>query len=248
MLLIFVSFSVISYTQNNDATAQGLSFKGKSNKETYLLGESVKVEFEFINKDETPIIVSKFGVDSGGLKIFIANENGEYNEYMASTWGRQTGALLSLKPTQSHKFEEVTILWKSIAKPYAFSEPGIYFIKGVSYIGEDATSIESEPIQIVVNEPIGDDLEVWNRIKGNRQIAYLMHNDEFNTSQLGDKFDINKNEDKDKLAEQVKRIVEKYPNSLYSEYLKRSIEKYKKSEVRRRESRKQFQDNQEKKP
>lgn len=248
-LLVFSLWSIIGFT-NSKANTEGLTFKGKSNKESYILGEPIKVEFEFINNSATTVIVPKFGVEVGSLKIFIAGENGEYQSYFGPGWGRITGALLNLKPTQSHKFEEVVILCKSVAKVQVFSEPGIYFIKGLSYINGNSTEIESEPIQIIINKPVGDDLEIWNRIKDNRQIAYLMQNDEFNTSKLNDKFDLDINDDdkKAKYIREVEQILEKYPSSTYSSYLEPSLAKFKKSEVRRREFRQQNQNSQEKKP
>lgn len=243
-LVLCVSWSIIGFTQTKTENAD-LSFKGKANKETFVLGEPITVEFEFTNTGESPVLIGAQGVEVGGLKIFIANKNGEYKEYFASGWGRKQGQKITLEPSQSLKYNGATILWNGkpnvshlnedaakrilagkITTEYALPEPGVYFIKGLSYIGENATPIESEPIKIVVNQPVGDDLEVWNQIKGNKEIAYLM--------QKGG-FDAGKEAEKEQLTNQVEQIFEQYPNSIYSSYLKPNLEKYKANEAKRNE-------------
>ncbi len=244
-LLLCVSWAVVGFTQIKTINSD-LSFKGNANKSTFILGEPITVEFEFINTGESPIRIGKYGVEVGSLKIFIAYvQNGEYKEYFGSGWGRKQGKEIFLEPKQSHKYKEVTILWNGkpnvshlnetaaarvlkgkITTEYAFPEPGIYFIKGLSYFGENSNPIESKPIQIVINEPVSDDLEVWNQIKGNREIAYLMQNDSFDTG---------KDEEKSKLINKVEQIIQKYPNSIYSEYLGKSLEKFKAHEMQRNE-------------
>lgn len=243
-LMLCVSWVIVGLAQTKTESAD-VSFKGKASKENFVVGEPIIVGFEFINTGENPAVVGSGGVETGGLKIFIANKTGEYKEYFASGWGRLQGYQINLQPKQTLKYPEATILWNGkpnvshlnedaakrvlagkITTEYALQEPGVYFIKGVSYVGEEATPIESEPIQIVINEPVGDDLKVWNQIKGNREIAYLMQKDSF---------DIGKDETKTKLVNEVEQIVQKYPNSIYSGYLGKSLEKFKANEAKRSE-------------
>ena len=47
-LTLCVSWSIIGFTQTKTENTN-LSFKGKANKETFVLGEPVTVEFEFTN-------------------------------------------------------------------------------------------------------------------------------------------------------------------------------------------------------
>lgn len=244
-LSLCVSWSIVIFTQAKTAKTD-LSFKGKANKETLILGEPITVEFEFTNTGESPVLIGAQGVEVGSLKIFIArSQDGEYKEYFGSGWGRKRGKEILLAPKQSHKYKEVAILWNGkpnvshlnedaakrilagkITTEYALPEPGVYFIKGLSYIGENATPIESEPIKIVVNEPIGDDLIIWNQIKGNKEIAYLMQKGGFDTG---------KEVEKQQLANKVEQIFEQYPNSIYLSYLKPNLEKYKANEAKRNE-------------
>lgn len=243
-VLLMVSWSIVGSTQTKIESTE-LLLEGKANKETFILGEPVSIEFEISNKGKTSIAVHSGGVETGFLKIFIAAQNGEYKEYLGYGWGLKMGRMINLAPGESHKYKEATILWHGkidvsglsqqaareklkgkITTEYAFPEPGVYLIKGISYFGENATLIESEPIEIVVNAPAGDDLKIWNQIKGNREIALLMQAGEFNTS---------KDEEKEKLVGDVEQIIVQYPNSIYSSYLRTNLEKYKASEEKRNE-------------
>lgn len=235
--LLSISWTIVALTQTTTLT-NDLSLKGKTNKENFILGEPVTVEFEFINEGDDSVKVAGSGVESGGLKIFIAQgQDREYKEYFIGDWGRKHGQYISLEPKQLHRFKGATILWNGkpnvshlnetaaarvlkgkITTEYAFPEPGVYFIKGLSYFGENATPIESEPIKVVIEEPVGDDLDVWNQIKGNKEIAYLMQHSAFDTG---------KEAKKEQLNNQVEQIFVQYPNSIYSSYLKSNLEKYK---------------------
>jgi hypothetical protein len=243
-VLITASWSIIGATQTITESSE-LLLKAQVNKETFVLGEPISVEFEISNKGEIPVKVHSGGVETGYLKIFIAGSDGEYKEYVGSGWGVKMGRMFNLAPGESHKYKQASILWHGridvsglseqaakeklkgkVTTEYAFPKPGVYFIKGVSHFSENSTPIESEPVQIVINEPIGDDLKVWNQFRGNREIAILM--------QKGD-FDTGKDEEKAELISQVEQIIEKYPNSTYSGYLKQNLTKFKVSEAKRDE-------------
>lgn len=246
VLTLAASWTMSGLTQSKTEDAD-LSFAGKTNKEVYILGEPITVEFEFFNEGTSPMLVAGTGVESGGLKVFIARgQNGEYKEYSGSGWGRLRGKYITLDPRQSSKLKEATILWNGkadvshlndtaanralkgkITTEYALPDPGIYLIKGRSYFGGDATPIESKPIKVVIGEPVGIDLEVWNQIKGNREIAYLMQKGAFDTGEEAKK---------EHLANQVEQIFTQFPNSIYSSYLKQNLEKYKANEAKRNEA------------
>ncbi len=232
-LLCYVNWTVVGFMQ----TTSDLSLIGKTDKETYILGEPVSIEFEFINEGEIPALLPTAGVASEGLKIFIAGKDGEYKRYKSEEWGRKHGQLTPLGSGKSRKFNKATILWNTLRKSwdltgfittdYAFPEPGEYFIKGISYIGENSTPIESKPIKVIIKAPTGDDLEVWNKIKGNKQIAVLMQRGEIT---------VEKETERQKFATQAEQISEQFPNSVYSSYLKSKLEKYKVDEIRRNET------------
>lgn len=241
-LLLSVFWVIVGSTQTK-TTNTDLSFKVKTNKETFILGEPITAEFEISNKGENSFQIHAEGVETGFLKVFIASQDSEYKQYFGYGWGLIMGRMFHLAPGASHRYKEATILWNGkvdvsglneraakeklkgkITTEYALPKPGIYFVKGVSYVGENATLIESEPTQITINEPIGEDLKVWNQIKGNSEIALLMQAGEFSKS---------KDEEKEKIVREVEQLIVQYPNSIYSSYLKPNLEKYKANEERR---------------
>jgi hypothetical protein len=242
-LVLGLSWSMVGLTQT---TSKELAFRGTPNKEIFVLGEPVSVKFEILNKGDTDVKVHAGGVETGFLKVFVRNDEGEYKRYFGYGWGLILGRMIDLSPDKSVTYNEVRILWNGktdvshlnesrarealngrITTEYAFPEPGVYFVKGISYVGENAQPIESEPVRIEVAAPEGDDLAVWNRIKGNREIALLLQTGAFDTG---------KEEIKRELTASIEEIITRYPNSMYSGYLKPNLEKYKADELRRKES------------
>lgn len=242
-LFLSVSWAVIGFT-NNRSNSQKLEFKTKMAKSSFVLGEPVEVVFEVQNQGEKTEAIPSKGVETGSLKVFISNQNEDYKRYVASGWGRELDYGTTLEPEQTYVYK-ATVLWngkpevshlnaeaakrilsRKITTEYAFPKLGNYFIKGVSQIGENASKVEFKPAQIIINEPVGDDLKVWNQIKGNREIALLMQVGEFDTS---------KDEEKENLVREIEQIIVQYPNSIYSSYLKPNLEKYKVSEEKRNE-------------
>lgn len=244
-LALAFTWAAIGFTQGTEKS--GLSLRGKSNQETYILGEPVTVEFAFVNEGRSTIKVSAFGVETGGLKVFIASERDrEYKEYFGSGWGRKRGNYAILEPRRSLTLTPATILWNGkpnvshlnedaakltlagkLTTEYAFDEAGTYFIKGVSYFGGDGSPIESEPVRIQVREPDAANSEVWKKIKGNREIAFLMQKGSFDASD-----ELRKQE----VIATVDQIVLNYPVSVYSSYLRPNLEKFKIDEARRKEA------------
>lgn len=184
-----ISLSILRSTvgmAGTKALVQDISFASKATKASFNLGEPVQLEFVVTNKGSNPVKVPLEGVESGSLTIHIANEGGEYKRYFGSGWGREKGIAVTLEPGKSHSYH-ATILWNGkprvshlndetasrvlsgrIATEYAFPGAGTYLIKGVSSISGKENKLGFKPLKIVVSDPVGVDLEVWNRIKGNR--------------------------------------------------------------------------------
>ncbi|HBR56862.1 MAG TPA: hypothetical protein DEA22_05245 [Blastocatellia bacterium] len=246
ILPIFISLVIIGFAPTGTAQDQ-LTFLGRSNQPKYLLGEPVVLEFEITNNGKDPVKVQQYGVETGGLKIFISSDrNGEYKEFFVGAWGRKRGRYITLDPGESHKFKEVTILWNGkpkdsglneqaarrlfagkIITEYAFPEPGVYFVKALSDFGAEGSRFESEPIRIVIQEPEGENLEAWKQINGRKEIARLM--------QIGD-FNVDDEYEKEQLSNEVELIFTQFPNSIYSNYLKQSLKKFKEAEAQRKKA------------
>ncbi|MEP6849544.1 MAG: hypothetical protein ABI999_11860 [Acidobacteriota bacterium] len=245
-IAVSISWSVVASTGGYSIGEEGLLLQGSSNKASFILGEPVEMYFELNNGSKVSVKVPSGGVEVGSLKVLIAHgDELDFNEYFTSDWGRKVGHWINLEPGAKHSFSKFTILWNGlpnvshlneqaaktalagkVTTEYAFQEPGIFFVKGISFFGEDSKPIESKPVRIEIKAPEGEDLEVWNAIKGNKKIAYLMQYSAFGAD---------RDEEKQQLTDQVEQIIAKYPQSIYSGYLKTNLEKFKANEAQRNE-------------
>jgi hypothetical protein len=245
VLFVFVLIaSIITLSNNVDAVDKSselpLVLKVSAGRQTYVLGETVKLDFELQNEGETPITLPfKPNVMTGYLKVWIALNGQEFNLYNNSSWGRFEGSGVTIKPG-GVVVSNATILWNNkpqipragegkILTDYALPDAGSYFIKAVLSIPDKDSPdtlirIESKPIRITVNEPIGDDLKVWNRIKGNAEIAYFLQQADTPTY---------RDAKAEQLIDEVKQILEEYPNNYLATQLKQKLEKYQVDEEKR---------------
>jgi hypothetical protein len=256
---VLIAFWIMNAdTVKSSDNNSNIVLKISSDKETYILGEVINLQFELKGKNDEPITLRSVPtVETGYMRVWIASPDRNFKEYEGDRWGlfdgnksaqqaksikSQAAILFNRKPVQYSSLTE-----NQIKTDYAISESGVYFIKASAIIwneqpksDEDKMVIESEPIQIVVNEPVGDDLEVWKRIKDNGEFAYFIQQGSFRVRNI---------EERKKLLEEVEQITTKYPNSLLTNQMKQSLEKFRETEEKIKESSpKNKQNNQEKKP
>jgi hypothetical protein len=226
--------------------SQALTLKVDSQKDLYLLGEVVQLNVSLANQtDEIIKISSKPTVENGYLKIWISKDNKEFKEYKGNRWGLsdRSGSKI-LNPDQSIK-SQVTVLWnyvlpieykdKIVGKDkleshYAMPEPGIYYVKAVANLlnKKERTIIESETIEIKIEEPQGDDLEVWTKIKEDGKFARFIQEGEVSIPQ-------EKTEERVRFQAEIEQILIDFPNSFYSTSLRQSLNKFRANESKRQE-------------
>jgi hypothetical protein len=233
-LLVFVSLKITNSSKaqtSNEDLKLSLGVVQKS----YLLGENVNLDLTLINR--LPNTVLAPSVDNGYLQIWIASADQKFKEYRGSNWGNKDGGK-AIKPGEISN-NQITVLWNFVPAlirkeednlletHYAFPEAGIYFIKATASFWNNNRKfvIESEPIQITVDDPVGDDLIIWNKIKENEELLFFMQQNKFLTSKPGER---------EKLQKEVERITAKYPNSVLANQMKKSLEKYQASEDQRK--------------
>ena len=183
-------------------------------------------------------------VESGYVKIFVSPVNQVFRQYINGGVRTKTAGFV-IRGGETVE-SQATILWNSkpdiknlsdsavkiyddnqLMTNYAFPNTGIYFIKAVLIIpGEPQTKIESELVKIVINEPVGDDLKVWNQIKDNGDIAYFIQQGETPTYQ---------DEKAKKLLKEIEQITGKYPNSDLAGQMKQKLEKFRTGEEKSKE-------------
>jgi hypothetical protein len=211
-------------------------------KQEVFLGEIVKFDLIFRNSGKTVIQIPSGGVRSGNVRVSIAKSSGEYRDYVTAEWGMKEERVVTLPPGQSVEVDSTnaTILWngipdysnlnvdaakaadqgeKRILTNYAFPEAGTYFLKVTSCLidGPKGCSIpiESNIVQIDVQEPVGDDFEVWKILKENHRLGYFLQHARFPEGI----------EKKSTLAK-TNSVIEKYPLSNLSIRLKGNLERF----------------------
>lgn len=244
-VLLTLGFSRVQIADSLKLGPQNnLDLKVSVPKQNYVKGEMVSLVIQVTNASSTDVSLKGADVESGYVKIFVSTSNMEFRQYIPGGVRKKTNNLV-LSGDSSFK-SQATILWNfapetknlsdgavktysdnQLMTDYAFPDAGIYFVKAVLIIpGEIMTKIESPPVQIVISEPIGDNLKVWTRIKENGEIAYFIQQNEFRTY---------KPEEIEKLLKEVEQLVANNPNSFLASQIDESLAKYRVNEVKRKE-------------
>ena len=174
------------------------------------------------------------------MVVFIAYENELFKRYDHSRLSERSIGILKAGQVVSSKSGilwnfspiERSTNWKEMGNThildyYAFPKPGLYYLKAVLGVpsNENPIKVESKPIKIRINEPVGEDLEVWNKIKDKQEIGYFIQEGYFRT------FNSLETEN---LKREIEQIALKHPSSLLSKQLMQSLEKFRSAEEQRK--------------
>ena len=223
---------------------QNLGVRISPLKNSYVQGEVVALDVEISNNGQSDVFLKGSNVESGFVKIFIAGEDQKFKQYSHSAWIRDRRGDF-IKPGQTIK-SQATLLWNFkpqvshlnedaarnaseglILTDYAFNKPGTYVVKAVLIIpGETQIRIESEPVQIVIEAPTGEDLKVWNLIKDNGEIAYFIQEGAVRSP---------KPEEQEKVQKEIEQLTSSYPNGLLASQIRQSLDKFRVSDAKRKE-------------
>lgn len=227
-----------------------IELRVRPSKEAYIKGEKVSLIFSLRNNsDEDRTIQNDFFVDVGFIAVYISKDGEHFRKYLNPTWGRIDTARgrITIKPHTSIE-TSAEILWNNkpdvshlngiaasrvtqdkILSDYAFPVAGSYLVKiefsGLFDLQAHRYKIESEPIQIIIKEPDGEDLEVWQKIKDRGDIAYFIQEGRFRTI---------KREEEQRLKYEAELIVNQYPTSLIAKQIAQSLDKFRAFDEKRR--------------
>jgi hypothetical protein len=243
--LIFFS-GITAFVYTKVSSQDRLILRLNSSKESYKLGEVLEFSFELKNNGDKEIqILDIFGTGTGFLHLLCSKNGKAFIGCSDPSWGTlDSEGLIRLEPTQSVTSSS-TILWdwrKQDVPIFMFAEPETYFVKAkynYSLKGENGEpfiknekgeavyfSVESKAIKITLEEPKGEDLEIWSKIKNNGNFAYFM--------QKGDSLiPTYKPEERAKFQADVETIICQFPNSIYAQPLQRSLNTFKANEAKR---------------
>jgi hypothetical protein len=216
----------------------------RAHRTSYLPGEPVRLEFRAINRADAPVLLpGGSDVWHGHLKVLIAYEAEGYREYRGPRWGLRDvldAGSIKLRPggvfkteatvLYSHPFRTVSkeLARQYVATEYALGRAGTYQIKAILSDEEFEDEIESQPIEIVVEEPHGMDRDVWNELKTNPEYGYFIQ-----TGGKGHPRSVRTAE----VVAGLDRIVTSYPTSRYVKTIAPSLRKYRllREELRKQE-------------
>lgn len=237
--ICFLGLGSLGYTKNNSEGKLKLSLN--SSKKIYKPGENVFLSLELQNKSkEIVTFPDVFGIGGGLLSVHLSNDGKTFQNYNHPGWGLLdfvNPPLTTIKPGESVG-TTTTVLWKwrgTDKSEYAFPTAGAYYLQA-KYLYDNVVVngqiqpilAESEPIKITIEEPVGDDLEVWNKIKDNGDFALFI--------QEGDvRIPSYKSEERAKFLQEVEQILTEHPNSFYAQSLRQSLYKFRAAEAKRQE-------------
>ena len=232
LVLASFDFAYIKGESKNE-----IQLVASSSKDTYLLGEVIPLVVEVNNLTGKEIVLTDtLDPIYGSLKLYVSNENKtiEY-QYMNPKSGiLDVSGFIKIKAGEkrSNSVQVLAKLRSYNQAEYFFDSAGTYYLQAsyqIQLIGQTKPiEIKSEPIKITINEPKGEDLEVWNKIKDNGDFAYFIQEGEI-------LIPIYKTEERAKFQQEVEQILIDYPNSFYATSLRQSLDKFKASEAKRLE-------------
>ena len=212
----------------------------EASKETYKLGEKLDFSFALSNIGEKDFqLWDVFSTGPGHLNLQCSTNGKDFSGCSDPSWG--TSDFIVCEPTRIKPGETIStstsILWnwKSQDIPtYRFLKSGTYYVKAVyivSFQGKDGRiekyELRSEPIKIDIEEPPGEDLEVWNKIKDDGNFAYLTQWNEIRIPSY-------KTQERAKFIQKVKEIINAHPHSFYARSLHANLEKFNVAEEKRK--------------
>jgi hypothetical protein len=196
--------------------------------------EPLVIKFKFSNQTDKQIEFYKPNLSD--IELQITNEGGKFvlHKDLFAFYINRPRSISRLAPGES--IEEIFI-----TKPgndRLFKESGNFQLK--FFIAQDEKKW-SNVNNVVIKEPEGEDLEVWNKIKDKKSFAYFIQNAEI----LGSNIDP---EETAKFQAEVEDILQKYPNSFYAQSLRQSLDKFKANEAKRQEFQEKIKSQQKQKP
>lgn len=220
------------------------------------VGEVAFFNVEAVNIGEQKLSFSDtFNEGSGYLHVLVSQDGKSFRQYDHSAWGlddtfrknidlepgekiiRTLSLLWNKRPNSPSSIADDVIKRASEGKiltDYAFPEPGDYYVKVAYSVNltthEKPVLLESKPIKMTIEEPIGENLVVWNKIKDNGDFAYFIQEGNIRIPSY-------KSEEREKFLQEVNQILVDHPSSFYTLSLRQSLEKFRASEARIQEIR-----------
>lgn len=246
LLLSFITaLTLDSVVKMQDKTNPDLKLKLRTNKSAYMLGEPINFIFELKNISVEKIHLNdEFSVYSGMVNLQVSLDGINYIRSNSSDWGLvdYTSNGVIIEPEQILSSTGNILSRKSIDNQpeFLFYQPAKLFFKfDYTFVLKDNLTekytLASEPVEVNLFEPSGEDLIVWNKIKSNGNFAYFI-------LRGSPAIPMNKVAERERFIKEVNQIITDHPTSLYTAMLMTNLEKYRLYESNWDESRRKIHD------
>ena len=239
LVAVLFFFGLVEMGKAHEQQALDLQLSLKSEKTTYFLGQPIPLLIELDNLSGNAIILpDTFDPVYGSLKISVHDDDRNVDfEYMNPNWGiLEPSGLVRIGANEKleNRVQLLSRVKADKSPAYFFQSEGTYDLTAsyqIQLTGGVANEVESQPIKVKLVKPVGENLKVWEKIKDNAEIGYFMQWSDFTIPFYRDK-------DRLRLQDEVEQLIRTYPDSLYSDYLRSNLEKYRASEEKRQVFRK----------
>jgi hypothetical protein len=217
----------------------GAVLEARTSRQAYVLGEPVDLVIAARNASNRPIAIpGGFDVGQGYVGVVVAFEDGPFREYRGPGWGLDDGrsAPVVVGPRQrvataasilfnhgmpsGHLNPETAaeVATRYLDEGYALPVAGRYRIKALLYGENGDEVVESEPVEIAIEEPTGEDREVWNALRSDPELGYFV--------QAGGPRGRSSELRRQQLVSTLERLVTYHPGSRYTEVLRERLARY----------------------
>ena len=217
----------------------GAALEVRTSRQAYVLGEPVDLEIGVRNGSNRPIAIpAGFAVLQGYVGVLIASGDGPFREYRGPGWGlddaRSSPVVLGprqrVTTTASILFNHgmpsghlnpraaAQVATRYLDEGYALPAAGRYRIKAVLHDENGEDVVESQALEITVEEPTGEDREVWSTLRSDPELGYFM--------QAGGPRGRSSELRRQQLVTTLERLATYHPGSRYTEILRERLVRY----------------------
>jgi hypothetical protein len=209
-------------------------------KRSLVPGELLDVRLEIRNESgESVPIRAGMTVQVGGITLDLAEGSGPFRRVRGPGWGGaefDDTTDVDLPPGES-QYSDAPVLYndfrvteglpraaadeirsRELDTAYVFERPGRYLLRGTLHLGVGLEPIQSEPVEVEVRAPTGQDAKAWNAIKNCRACARFLQ-----TGEAGGLADDERNT---ATAGVLERVATESPKSIYAAQIRQSLENH----------------------
>jgi len=184
--------ALVAAAVGGPASASELELRLSAERSELRLGERIEVRVALANLSGRELEVEVPDVANGSVRVFVAPDRGAFREYRGPHWGLEEGSRAVPLPPGEESSTTAVLLWnhrvptehltalyadrtrqERIDEEVAIVAPGRYWLKALYTV--DGERVESQPVALDVLAPEPVDAPIWERMRRDGELAYLLH-------------------------------------------------------------------------